>query len=385
MQSTRFSRKGVAASAFLGTALIAGVLAGCGSSSTGTSSTSGSGAFSAAQGCTKVGVLLPETNSSPRWEAKDHPLLVAAIKKYLPNATIDYTNANGSADTQQSQAETDLTKGDCILVVAPSDANQAAAIVAKAKAQKVPVVSYDRLINSSDLAYYVSFDNVKVGQLQGQYVADHYQDFANGHATPLNTVFIKGSQTDNNAILFAQGAHSAIDPLVTSGKLKNVYETYTPNWDPPTAESEMEAALTQTNNNIQIAYVSNDDMAGTSIQALKAQHLDGKVLVTGQDATVPGLQRVLEGTQAMTVYKAITKEADATGQLVAALSKGSDTSTLASAQTKTPGGAEIKSVLETPVAIDKSNVSVVINDGFATKSDVCSGLPAGTNTNGLCS
>ncbi|MEO7000997.1 MAG: sugar ABC transporter substrate-binding protein [Ktedonobacterales bacterium] len=378
MQFQHRTRWRVILSSALGATLLVGALAACG----GTSSTGGE--FSAAKGCTKIGVLLPETNSSPRWEAKDHPLLDAAIKAALPGATIDYNNAAGSADEQQTQAEADLTKGDCILVVAPSDATKAAAIVAKAKSDSVPVISYDRLIQSNDLAYYVSFDNVQVGKLQGQYIADHYQAFANGQAVP-NVAIIKGSQTDNNAILFAQGGLSVLNPLFTAGKLKNVFETYTPNWNPPTAESEMEAALTKTSNNIQVVYTANDDMAGTSIQALKAQGLAGKVLVTGQDATVPGLQRILEGTQTMTVYKAIKKEADATASIVAALSKGNSTASLTNGATiKTQGGAMIPSVLETPVAVDKTTVSLVVNDGYVTKSDLCTGLPAGTDSGGIC-
>jgi len=380
----------IALTAFLGSIVIASLLAGCGgsssSSSTG-SNTSGSsassGTFSAAKGCMKIGVLLPETNSSPRWEAYDHPLLVKAITADLPGATIDYANANGSADTQQSQAEADLTRGDCILVVAAHDSSAAASIVASAKAQHVPVIAYDRLIQSNDLAYYVSFNNVRVGQLQGQYIVDHYQAYVSpGHN---NIAFIKGAETDNNALLFAQGAHEEIDPLINSGKLHNVYEQFTPNWNPPDGQREMEAALTKTGNNIQIVYAANDDLAGAVVQALEPQHLAGKVLITGQDATVPGLQRILEGTQSMTVYKPIAKEADATGQLVAALSKGESTASLVNGQTKTQGGAEIPSILETPISVDKTNIaSTVLADGFVTKQQLCTGLPAGTDTNGIC-
>ena len=337
------------------------------------------------KGCTKVGVLLPETNSSPRWEAYDHPLIVKAIQNDLPGVHVDYDNANGSSATQQSQAEADLSKGDCILVVAAHDSAAAAAIVASAKQQQVPVIAYDRLIQSNDLAYYVSFDNVQVGKLQGQYIADHYQSYeVNGK--PANVAIIKGAQTDNNAVLFANGGHSVLDPLKDAGKINYVYETFTPNWNPPDGQTEVEAALTAQNNNIQVVYTANDDLGGAAVQALAAQHLAGKVLVTGQDATVPGLQRILEGTQAMTVYKPIAKEADATGQLVAAISKGSDTSSLINGQTATQGGANIKSALETPESVDKSNIATtVIQDGFVTKAALCANLPAGTDTGGICS
>src|ERR1700694_4429130 len=133
---------------------------------------------------------------------------------------------------------------------------------------------------------------------------------------------INGSKTDNNAILFAQGAHQKLDPLFSSGVLKNVYEQFTPNWDNPTAQTEMEAALTANSNNIQIAYVANDGMASTVIAALRTANLNGRVLVTGQDATVAGLQHILLGDQAMTVYKSISQEAMATANLVAAISNG---------------------------------------------------------------
>jgi D-xylose transport system substrate-binding protein len=299
-----------------------------------------------------------------------------------PGATVDVVNAQGSAATQQSQAESELTKGACILVVAPKDSDQAAAIVAKAKASNVPVIAYDRLIQSSDLNYYVSFDGEQVGKLQGQYIADHYTEFANGQAVP-NVVMIDGSPTDNNATLFGKGAHSVLDPLFTAGKLKKVYEQQTPDWDNAKAQAEMEAALTANNNNVQIAYVMNDGMANTSIAALKAQGLAGKVLVTGQDAEVSGIRNILLGDQSMTIYKPIKKLGDAVGRLVAAISKGDDTKSIASATITTSTGAAIPSVLNDVTSVDKTNIATtVIADNFVSKADVCQGVPAGTD--GVC-
>jgi D-xylose transport system substrate-binding protein len=252
---------------------------------------------------------------------------------------------------------------------------KAAAIVAAAKAKNVPVIAYDRLIQSSDLAYYVSFDNVKVGQLQGQYVADHYQSYVTPGHNKL--VMINGASTDNNALLFYQGAIGVLQPLVTAGTLNKVYDQYTPNWDNPTAENEMQGALTKNNNDIQIAYVANDGMAGTVIAALKQVKLNGKVLVTGQDATVAGIQEILEGDQSMTVEKNFLLEATGTAQLVAAISNGTSTSSVTNgAQTKTSTGTEIPSVLETPVAIDHSNFQQVVTDGLMTVAQICQGLPA---------
>src|SRR6266699_1083758 len=346
------------------------LLAACGgSTTTGTTPTAGTSVGPNGKNCKKVGVLLPETATSARWDSKDRPLLQQLIPQQLSGATVDYNNAQGSADTQQTQAQAALTKGDCILVVAPSDSIKAAAIVSAAKAQGVPVIAYDRLIYSNDTNYYVSFDGVAVGKLQGDYIAAHYQSYVTANSTP-NTVVINGAKEDNNALLFSKGAHQGLDPLFSSGALKNVYEKFTPNWDNATAQTEMQDALTANQNKVAVAYVANDGMANNVIAALKAVKLNGKVLVTGQDATVAGIQNILKGDQAMTVYKAIPKEAMATAQLVAALSKGLDTGTLINGQSVTvpiPGGVAVASILETPVAVDKTNIqSTVIADNYVT-------------------
>ena len=381
MKFSLLTRSRATASALVGIGLLSMALAGC--TSGGTSSGSASGPYSAAKGCTKIGFLLPESDTSARWEANDHPDMVAAIKKYLPGSTLMVTNANNSSDQQISQAEGDLTKGACILIVAPQDSQKSATIVEAALKQHVPVIAYDRLIQDKNTAYYVSFDNTKVGQLQGQYIADHYQSYVQA-AGNNNLVMINGSQTDNNALLFSKGAHSVLDPLISSGKLNKVYETFTPDWNNQTAQSEMDGALTKNNNKIAVAYVANDGMAGTVIASLKAQNLAGKVLVTGQYATVAGFQNILLGYQSMTVYKAISKEADAAAQLAAALSKGTSTASLTNgATTATQDGGNLPSVLETPVAVDKTNItSTVLADGFVTKAAICQGVPAGTD--GIC-
>jgi len=365
------------------------LLVACGGTSTTTGTTPTTAAATNGKGCMKVGVLLPETATSARWDGKDRPLLESLIPKQLSGATVDYNNAEGSADTQQTQAQADLTKGDCILVLASVDSIKSAAIVSLAKSKGVPVIAYDRLIYSADLNYYVSFDNTKVGALQGQYIANHYQTFVTANGTK-NTVMINGAQTDNNALLFSAGAHSALDPLFSAGTLKKVYEQFTPGWDNATAQTEMQAALTANSNKVAVAYVANDGMANNVIAALKAVKLNGKVLVTGQDATAAGIHNILTGDQAMTVYKKIDLEANGTAQLVAAISMGTDTSTLTAGVTvaiPSSGGAaagtKIPSVLEIPVAVDKSNIATtVIADGFVTAAEVCTGLPSGTG--GFC-
>jgi D-xylose transport system substrate-binding protein len=331
--------------------------------------------FTAAKGCKNIGVLLPETDSSARWEAYDRPLLQQEIAKAVPGAQIQYSNASNNADTQQNQADAALTKGACILVVGAKDSEKASAIVQKAKASKVPVIAYDRLIQDNDLAYYVSFDNAKVGELQGKYIVDAFKRGDFGLKKGANMAMINGSQTDNNALLFRQGALSQLQPLVDSKDINLVYDQYTPDWDNARAQQLMEGVLTKEKNNIHIAYVANDGMANTVIAALRAQKLNSKVIVTGQDATVAGIQNILTGDQAMTVYKAISKEAEATGKLVGALSNGTDTASLVNGRTKAKTGSEIPSVLAVPVAVDKNNIKeTVLADGFVKKEEVCKGI-----------
>ncbi len=334
------------------------------------------------KGCTRVGILLPETTSSDRWETKDHPLLVQAVKAAIPDAQIDYTNAHDSAATQLNQAETDLANGDCILVVGAHDSVAAAAIVAKAKAQNVPVIAYDRLIQSKDVNYYISFNNEKVGQLQAQYIANHYIQYQKNGT--VNIAMLSGSQTDTNALMFSKGAHSVLDPLFANGHLENVYENFTPDWNNSTAQAEMETALSDQTNNIQVAYAANDGLANSVITALKAVNLDGKVLVTGQDATITGIHNILLGKQNMTVYKPIAQEAQSVGSLVKALYAGTNITALTHGATiATFDGGNVPAILDTPVAVERDTIaSTVIADKFITKSDVCNGIPAGTA--GVC-
>jgi D-xylose transport system substrate-binding protein len=364
------------------------LLSACGSANTTGSSTSTSTATTSTSkgvGCKKVGISFPETNTSYRWDNQDKPLLEADLKSTL-NLTDDqiiYNNANGSSSTQQTQAESELTNGACLLIVAPEDAKAAAAIVAKAKAQNVPVISYDRLIDSADVAAYVSFQGQTVGQLQGQYIADHYASYVKTNGNN-NIVVINGAQTDNNAILFKAGLHTVLDPLVASGKLKNVYEQFT-DWTGPTAQKDVQAALATTGNKIAIAYVANDNMADSVIAALKVVHLDKKVLVTGQDAAQEAITNILDGEQAMTVYKPYKKEAQDTANVAKAIIAGTAVTSIATATSQTPTAkASIPSILEVPEAVDISTVkSTIIADGFYTKAQVCtSAVPAGAG--GVC-
>lgn len=349
----------------------------CGSTNSGSGTTTTT--TKPGQGCNTIGVSLPETNTSYRWDNQDRPALLKDIQAALPKAKILFQNAGGDASVQQTQVDSMITQGACMLVVAPHDSKGAASIVSDAKQKNIPVISYDRLINSADLTAYVSFDNVLVGKLQGQYIAQNYQSFVSQNGT-TNTVLIDGAQTDNNALLFKQGMHSALDPLFSNNSLKNVYEQFT-DWTGPVAETDIEAALTQTNNKIAIAYVANDDMANSVIAALKIKKLAGKVLVTGQDASITGIQNIMSGYQGMTVYKAISKEAQSTADVLKALYNGQAATTIATTTTKEPvSGMNIPTVALTPISVDKTNIqSTILQDGFWTKAQICMGLPAGTD------
>jgi D-xylose transport system substrate-binding protein len=340
-------------------------IAACGSSdssstSSGSSSTSGGKAQ-------KVGVLLPDTQSSIRWESFDRPLLQQAFKAAGVPVTID--NAQGDKSTQQQQAEQLITNGAKVLLLVNLDSGSGAAIEANAKSRGVKVIDYDRLTLKGQADYYVSFDNVQVGKLQGQGLVDCLNK--SGSSAP-SIAELNGSPTDNNATLFAQGYNSVLNPLYKAGKAKRVADQSVPDWDNQKALTIFEQMLQKTNNKIDGVLAANDGLGNSVISALKARKLK-QLPVTGQDATPQGIQNILAGDQCMTVYKAVKKEADAASKLAIALSKG----------TQPPAGLvngrtfdtarQVPSVLLTPQAITKDNVKVVFDDGFLKPSEVCVG------------
>jgi D-xylose transport system substrate-binding protein len=345
-----------------GLALAAGA---CGSSNSSSDSGGGSGSSSSSKGG-KIALLLPETKTS-RYEAADRPDFEAKVKALCPDCQILYSNADQDASKQQQQAEAAITQGAKVLVLDPVDSASAASIANRAKQSNIPVVSYDRLILNAPVDYYISFDNVKVGKLQGQAL-----DKALGTPSGKSIVMIDGSPTDNNAKLFKQGAHSVLD----SSGVKITKEYDTPDWSPDKAQTEMEQALTAVGkDNVQGVYSANDGMAAGIVAAMKGAGVDpGKVPVTGQDAQVDGIQRILAGEQYMTVYKAIKPEAEAAAQLAVALVQGKQAPT-GLVNGKTPNGSgQVPSVLLQPIAVTKANVKdTVIKDGFVKPSDVCTG------------
>ncbi len=339
------------------TILLAGALLtlACGGSSGGSTSTGGTTAK-------KIGLLLPETKTA-RYESKDRPLFTAKLMKLCPNCSVLYQNANQDAAAQQSQAEAMLTNGVSVLVLDAVDGAAAAGIAVKAKAAKVPVIAYDRLVTgTAAVDYYISFDNAKVGQLQGNALLT-----ALNGKTNASVVFINGSPTDNNAKLFKQGAHSVLDGKVTIAK-----EYDTPDWSPDKAQTEMTQALTALNNKVDGVLAANDGTGGGAIAAMKAAGVKPLPPVTGQDAELAAIQRIVAGEQYMTVYKAIVPEAEGAAQLAFTLSQGKtpDSSTV---NGKTNNGSiDVPSILLAPVAVTKANIqATVIADAFWTKTDIC--------------
>jgi D-xylose transport system substrate-binding protein len=317
-----------------------------------------------------VALLLPETKTT-RYETADRPDFEAKFKQLCPNCQIIYSNANQDANTQLSQAEAALTNGAQVLVLDPVDSAAAGAIADKAKAAGVPVIAYDRLIlNSDGVNYYISFDNEEVGKLQAQSLVDKLTQM--GIAKPT-IVMINGSPTDNNASLFKAGAHSVFDPLVSAGKLTIAKEYDTPDWSPDQAQNEMQQALTALGNKVDGVYCANDGTASGAIAAMKAAGLSPIPPVTGQDAELAGIQRILAGEQYMTVYKAIKPEAEAAATLAYdLLTKTPVPDSMTNGKTVNNGTIDVPSVLLTPVAVTKDNIkSTVVADGFWTTDQIC--------------
>ncbi len=347
-------------------------LAACGSDDENSSSSSGSGSSSTTasgggdKAAGKVAVLLPDSKSSARWETADRPLLAAAFKAAGVEATIQ--NAEGDKSTQQQQAEQAITNGAKVILLVNLDSGSGAAIEANAKSQGVKVIDYDRLTLKGSADYYVSFDNVEVGKLQGQGLADALKDQKGATVAELN-----GSPTDNNATLFKQGYDSVLDPLYKDGSLKKVADQSVPDWDNQKGLQIFEQMLQKEGNKIDGVLAANDGLGNAAISALKQAKLK-QIPVTGQDATVEGLQNILAGDQYMTVYKAIKAEADAASKLAIALAKGEEPESGLVNGESDDGARKVPSVLLKPVAVTKDNIAdTVIADGFVKKEELCSG------------
>lgn len=357
-------------------------LSACGSSSSGgaTSSAGGSSAASSAAAAGgKVGVILPDSASSNRWESVDRKFLNDAFT--AAGLTADIQNAGNDKAKFQTIADGMIAEGVKVLLIVDLDADTGGAVIKKAKAAGIPTIDYDRLTLGGGADYYVSFDNVAVGKAIGEGLVKGLK--AAGKTTGA-VVELNGSPTDNNATLFKQG----YDGVIKAAGYTVAADQSVPDWDNTKAGTIFEQIFTQTKGKFVGVAAANDGLGGAVVSVLLRNNLAGKIPVTGQDATDEGLQRVLLGTQYVTVYKAIKKEADAASALAIALAKGDKAAAdaLATGTTMdTTSKASVKSVLLVPVPIYKETVKDVIADGFTTKDKVCTtaDLQAACTANGI--
>ncbi|MEH0973073.1 substrate-binding domain-containing protein [Micromonospora sp. CPCC 205546] len=331
---------------------------------------SGSEAGGSAEKKPKIGVILPDSKSSARWEGADRKFLTEAFEA----AGVDYDiqNAQGDKTAFQTIADQMITNGVTALMIVNLDSGTGKAVLDKAKSQGVATIDYDRLTLGGSATYYVSFDNEAVGKLQGEGLSKCLTD--KGAKNPV-VAYLNGSPTDNNATLFKNGYDSVLKPKFDSKEYTKGPDQNVPEWDNAQAATIFEQMLTQQRGKIDGVLAANDGLGNAAISVLKKNKLNGKVPVTGQDATPQGLQNILAGDQCMTVYKAIKEEAKAASDLAIAVAKGEKKET---GQTvKDPeGGRDVPAVLLTPKLIYKENVKDVIADGFVTKDEVCAGTYA---------
>jgi D-xylose transport system substrate-binding protein len=309
-----------------------------------------------------VGVILPDTQSSTRWETADRP----ALEKAFTAAGIkaDIQNALGDNAKFQSIAQGMIQEGVKVLIITSIDPATSIQVETEAKAANIPVIDYDRLVLGGSAAYYASYDGVQVGVEQGQCLVDAMAKI--GKPTG-RIIMIDGSPTDNNATLFGQGAHSVID----KSTLKKVSEQAIPNWDNTQAGKTFQQLLTAAGNKIDGVYVMNDGMAGPVETVLKAAGLSG-IPVTGQDATAAGLQAILSGTQTCTIYKDATAEATAAATLAVALIQGKTPDGLTTSNDP-QGKRSVPSILLKPELITIANIGDPIKSGAVPYASVCTG------------
>jgi D-xylose transport system substrate-binding protein len=302
-----------------------------------------------------------DTLKEERWQ-RDKQLVEQRCKEI--GAECEVQVANGDDAVQTKQCDNLLTKGVDVLIVAPHNGQIAASIVEAAHKQGVPVISYDRLIRNSDVDLYVAHQVVKIGQMQAQYALDH--------APRGNYVLIGGSQTDNNAILLVEGQMSVLQPAIDKGAIKIVTKQFAREWLASEALRIMEDALTKNNNDIQAVVASNDGTAGGAISALPPQ-LVGKILVTGQDASLDAVQRIVEGKQTMTIYKPIQPLAFSAVDAALKLARGEK---VEAKDVINNGKKDIPSILHEPMVLDKNNVmQTAIKDGYHKVEDVYKNVP----------
>jgi len=293
-----------------------------------------------------------------RW-SRDRDYFVAAAEKL--GAKVSVQSADASEERQIAQIENLISRGVDVIVIVPFNSKTLGNVVAEAKKAGIKVVSYDRLILDADVDAYISFDNEKVGEMQAQGVFD---------ARPKGNYFLLGgAPTDNNAKMLRQGQLKVLQPAIDRGDIKVVGQQWVPEWSAATALRIMEDALTANNNKIDAVVASNDGTAGGAIQALAAQNMAGKVPISGQDADLAAVKRVIAGTQTMTVYKPLKLIAGEAAKLSVALAKGEKPDFNAQYDN---GKKKVDTVLLKPIMLTKSNIDIVVKDGFYTQAQLAS-------------
>lgn len=312
----------------------------------------------------KIGFSM-DTLQEERWQ-KDRDMFKEAVTRL--GADVVVMEANGDDAKQIAQAERMISEGVDVLVVVPHNAEATAAIVKKAHSAGIKVLAYDRLIKNADIDLYVSFDNEKVGRLQAQAITE---------LVPKGKyVYIGGADTDNNALLFKKGVFDVLQPLIDKGDIRIVYDQWAKDWIPANALANMKEALAANHNQVDAVIAANDGTAGGVVQALAEQGLAGRIPIAGMDADLAATQRIVQGTQMMTVYKPIRLLADKAAELAVKLAKGESTG----ANRKVNNGKiEVPSVLLSPIAVDKSNIdSTIIAGGFHSREDVYQNAASGS-------
>ena len=355
-------RPGAVLACLAAVASLTGLLSGCTTSAKAQKENLGSG---------KIAVLLPDTASSTRWESDDRRYLSEAFKaEGLSDGDFTIDNAQGDPSNQQDQAEQAITNGASVLLLVNLDSGSGAAIEANAVRQGLKVIDYDRLTLRGSAAYYVSFDNVRVGKLQGQGLVDCL-DAKMTKADHPSVIELDGSPNDNNSAEFKQGYDSVLDPLYASHALVRAGQQSVPKWDTLQAATIFDQMLTRAGNKVDGVAAANDALANAAITVLNNRGLHD-IPVTGQDATVAGIQNILAGEQCMTVYKPVQQEADAAAHLALELREGKTPT-----EATTPisaGDHNVPSVLLTPIAVTRANIEqTVIKDGFRTFDQICTG------------
>ena len=324
----------------------------------------------ASGGKVEVCALLPDTKSSVRYTLFDQPLLEKAFKAAGVSGSV--LNAQGDTQTQITQGEQCVTNGAKVILVDGLDSGTATAIEKSAKAAGIKTIDYDRLTLGGSASYYVSFNNVTVGELQAKaLVAAMTAKGIMGAGKSPVVAELDGAPTDNNATLFAQGAHTVLDPLFKSGALTKGPKQAVPQWDNQKALTIFEQMLTKTGNKIDAVLAANDGLANAVVTALKSHKLKA-IPVTGQDATPQGVQNIISGWQSMTVYKAVPLEAKAAAAAAIAIIKGDPVKTNGTTR-DTVANRDVPSILETPQTINKANYEILFTDKFLKKTEVCVG------------